>query len=303
MSMARPLQVCCLLFRFSAPSLASPACLNSVRFSSRGNSKIWVGQNHVSGDRTRSQISRFNDDVEPDLEVLEDKLQAVLDKEKRRQRSVKFNMIRRKMTPPGAPQRKLTWDAIEQIRYLKQEQPEEWTIERLAEGFSVPQDVILRVLKSKFTSSPNRKVKQDAKVMVRLNQQALPSDSRRQENKLKLPQSQTPATLIPGQTEGALISATAPAQVIQSKGSASLVPVQPPKLPAGTYKAARVTGSTVGGDGFGTEEVEEEWEESWDGQVLTEEELEEILDMDKPAPVVQVGSDFFDAEGNFLYRT
>ncbi|XP_007570956.1 neugrin [Poecilia formosa] len=303
MSMARPLQVCCLLFRFSAPSLASPACLNGVRFSSRGNSKTWVGQNHVSGDRTRSQISRFNDDVEPELEVLEDKLQAVLDKEKRRQRSVKFNMIRRKMTPPGAPQRKLTWDAIEQIRYLKQEQPEEWTIERLAEGFSVPQDVILRVLNSKFTPSPNRKVKQDAKVMVRLSQQALPSDSRRQENKLKLPQSQTPATLIPGQTEGALISATAPAQVIQSKGSASLVPVQPPKLPAGTYKEARVTGSTVGGDGFGTEEDEEEWEESWDGQVLTEEELEEILDMDKPAPVVQVGSDFFDAEGNFLYRT
>lgn len=188
---------------------------------------------------------------------------------------------------------------------MKQEQPEEWTIERLAEGFSVPQDVILRVLKSKFTPSPNRKVKQDAKVMVRLSQQVLPSDSRRQENKLKLPQSQTPATLIPRQTEGALISETAPAQLLQSKGSASLVPVQPAKLPAGTYKEARVKGSTVDGDGFSTKETEEdeEWEESWDGQVLTEEDLEEMLDMDKPAPVVQVGNDFFDAEGNFLYRT
>ncbi|XP_043983091.1 neugrin-like [Gambusia affinis] len=306
MSMARPLQVCCLLFRFSAPSLASPVYLNGVRFSSRGSSKVWVdSQNLVSGDRTRPQTSRFNDDVEPELEGLEDKLQAVLDKEKKRQRSVKFDMIRRKMTPPGAPQRKLTWDAIEQIRYLKQEQPEEWTIKRLAEGFSVPQDVILRVLKSKFTPSPNRKVKQDAKVMVRLSQQALASDSRRQESKLKLPQSQTPATLIPRQTEDAPISETAPVQVLQSKDSASLVPAQPAKLPAGTYKEARVKGSTVDRDGFSTKETEEdeEWEESWDGQVLTEEDLEEILDMDKPVPVVQVGNDFFDAEGHFLYRT
>ncbi|XP_054905425.1 neugrin [Poeciliopsis prolifica] len=304
--MARPLQVCRLLFKFSAPSLASPVYLDAVRFSSRDSSiKVWVGQNHVSGDRTGPKTSRFSDDVEPELEGLEDKLQAVLDKEKKRQRSVKFDKIRRKMAPPGAPERKLTWDAIEQIRYLKQEEPEEWTIERLAEGFSVPQDVILRVLKSKFTPSPNRKVKQDAKLMVRLGQQALPSHSRRQENKLMLPESQTPATLVPRQTKGALISETAPAQVLQCKGSASLVPVQPAQLPAGTYKEAGVKGSTVDGDGFSTKETEEdeEWEESWDGEVLTEEDLEEILDMDKPAPVVQVGNDFFDAEGNFLYRT
>lgn len=141
--------------------------------------------------------------------------------------------------------------------------------------------------------------------MVRLSQQALASDSRRQESKLKLPQSQTPATLIPRQTEDAPISETAPVQVLQSKDSASLVPAQPAKLPAGTYKEARVKGSTVDRDGFSTKETEEdeEWEESWDGQVLTEEDLEEILDMDKPVPVVQVGNDFFDAEGHFLYRT
>lgn len=44
-----------------------------------------------------------------------------------------------------------------------------------------------------------------------------------------------------------------------------------------------------------------EHEERWDGRVWTEEELQEFLDM-KNASVVQIGKDFFDGEGNFLYR-
>lgn len=35
---------------------------------------------------------------------------------RKRQRTVKYHILRRQMTPPGAPQRKLTWDAMEQIR-------------------------------------------------------------------------------------------------------------------------------------------------------------------------------------------
>lgn len=42
-------------------------------------------------------------------------------------------------------------------------------------------------------------------------------------------------------------------------------------------------------------------EERWDGQVWTEEELEEFLELENTS-IVQVGKDFFDAEGNFLYR-
>ncbi|KAK5616187.1 hypothetical protein CRENBAI_016260 [Crenichthys baileyi] len=302
--MARSLQFLCLLSKFSAPSLSPSVYLNGVRFSSRGRSKAWVGQSYVSGDGDRSQRSRFNDDIEPELEGLEDKLQAVLDKERKRQRSVKYNMIRRKMTPSGAPQRKLTWDAIEQVRYLKQEQPEEWTIERLAEGFSVPSDVIIRVLKSKFTPSPEKKAKQDANVMARLGQQVLPSGSRTQENQLKLPQSQTLAIVTPRRAEDAVISVTTQTQMLmKNKGLGS--PVQPPKLPAGISKDATVTGSALDEGGIATKPTEEgeEHEESWDGQLLTEEELGELLEIDKHSPVVQVGNDFFDAEGNFLYRT
>lgn len=297
--MARPLQFLGLLPRFSAFSVAHSAYLNGVRFSSRGSSKTWPRQSHMSGDRTIS-----DNDVEPELEEVEDKLQAVLESERKRKRSIKYEMIRRKMTPPGAPQRKLTWDAMEQIRYLKQEQPEEWTIERLAEGFSVPPDIILRVLKSKFTPSPNRKAKQDAKVMARLGQQMLPLGSRKQENQLKLLQSPTPAALTSRRTEDALISVNTQIQSVQSESSGSSITVRPPKLPAGTFKDVRVTESTVDEGGVGTKptEEDEEEEESWDGQLLTEEELEKLLEMDNPPPVVQVGKDFFDPEGNFLYR-
>lgn len=49
---------------------------------------------------------------------------------------------------------------------------------------------------------------------------------------------------------------------------------------------------------------EEEEEEEWDGVILTEEELEHIAQtlQKKTSSVKQKGSDFFDEEGNFLYR-
>ena len=37
--------------------------------------------------------------------------------ERKKQRTVKYHILRRHMTPSGAPQRMLTWDAMEQIRW------------------------------------------------------------------------------------------------------------------------------------------------------------------------------------------
>lgn len=47
-----------------------------------------------------------------------------------------------------------------------------------------------------------------------------------------------------------------------------------------------------------------EIEEEWDGVILTEEELEHISKTlkKKPSLVEQKGREFFDSEGNFLYR-
>lgn len=191
------------------------------------------------------------------------------------------------------------------FRYLKQNQPEEWTVERLADGFSVSPDVILRVLRSKFVPSPERKAKQNAKVLARLSQQGLPSDTGIQQDRLEPPNSHTPAKLTSGSTEGALIPVANQNQVIQDRAlhylakSPAPVTVRPTHFTAGVSEDARVTETTE--DHTADDDCTEEDEENWDGQVFTEEELEEFVEMEKSSPV-QVGNEFFDAEGNFLYR-
>lgn len=69
------------------------------------------------------------------------------------------------MEAPGAPPRTLTREAMEQIRYLHKEFAESWSVPRLAEGFDVSTDVIRRVLKSKFVPTLEQKLKQDQKVL------------------------------------------------------------------------------------------------------------------------------------------
>ncbi|XP_008294344.1 neugrin [Stegastes partitus] len=303
-----------LLSRLGALSATPSVPVNSCRFASRGANKAWPGQSHVNRDRNRH--SKEVADGELDLEDVEDKFQALVDQGRKRQKTVKFHILRRQMTPPGAPQRMLTWDAIEQIRYLKQEQPEEWTVQRLAEGFSVTPDVILRVLRSKFVPSPERKAKQNNIVMAELSQQVLPSGAGTQQDKLKLPGSRTPAILPSGSTEGALVPVAEQTRMIRGEGSGSSakspVPatVVPTQLAAGISQAVaatrlaedtRATNTTLT-DEDEEDEDDEDDEEGWDGQVLTEEELEEFMDMEKPSPLMQVGKDFFDAEGNFMYR-
>lgn len=78
---------------------------------------------------------------------------------------MRFQKIRRQMEAPGAPPRTLTWEAMEQIRYLHKEFAESWSVPRLAEGFDVSTDVIRRVLKSKFIPTLEQKLKQDQKVL------------------------------------------------------------------------------------------------------------------------------------------
>ncbi|XP_047434510.1 neugrin [Mugil cephalus] len=308
-SMARSLQVLSLFSRFGALSVIPPVSANIRRFASRvGGRKAWMDQDRVHRE-TASTRDGDMDDMSDELEDVEDRLEALMDEGRKRQRTLKYHILRREMTPKGAPQRKLTWDAMEQIRFLKQELPEEWTVERLAEGFSVTPDVIFRVLRSKFVPSPERRAKQNAKVMAELGQQVLPSGTQR--GMQKLPRNLTPAMLASGNTEAALVPVASQTQVIRDEGSASLakspvsVPVLPGQLTAGISKQATVTSSTVDSDigtNAGPTVEDEEDEDSWDGRVWTEEELEEFMEMEKPSPVRQVGCEFFDSEGKFLYR-
>lgn len=359
--MARVLHVLSVVSRLGALSVQHPASIRSCTFASRSGSKPWVGQNHVHGAKAFNRGSRYSEEMSDEdlgVEDVEDKLQAldewvskpvtalisaciistvtspmVSREGRKRRQAVKFHMLRRRMTPAGAPQRKLTWSAIQQIRwaalwhrcsslkqswvgfqslkshpifrYLKQEQPDEWTVERLAEGFAVTPDVILRVLRSKFVPPPERKAKQDAKVTAGVGQQALASGAPPVEDRLKLTGNQTPARLPPGKAGGPVALVADQALMLQDKSAGSLAPapltVLNTQIKGEIRKDALVTRSTEEDTTTDTNLTDQE-EASWDGWVWTEEELEEFMEMENPSPVVQVGKDFFDAEGNFLYR-
>ncbi|KAM4610860.1 neugrin [Polymixia lowei] len=313
--MAMPLGVFSQVFRLGALSLMPIVSARGCRFASR-DAKAWMGQSRVhKGPDRRPRPTHEMSGEEPEMEDIEDKLQTLLDEESKWQRTVKYHKTKRNMMPSGAPERKLSWDAMEQIRYLKHEQPEEWTVERLAEGFSVTPDVILRVLRSKFAPTPERKAKQDTKIIARLNQKALSAGSGTGQSKVQLPGNNMPAMLPTGSSTGTLVALASQSLMAKVEDSGALVarssgplslPSQVSVSPAVFSKHASVTTRLAEDcatkDNTFEEHVEEEEEESWDGLVFTEKELDELMLTTKSSPVVQVGKDFFDTEGNFLYR-
>lgn len=54
-------------------------------------------------------------------------------------------------------------------RYLRRDSPEEWPVSRLARSFEVSPDVVARVLRSRFSPSLERAVKQDSRVQFQLS--------------------------------------------------------------------------------------------------------------------------------------
>ncbi|KAG0199634.1 hypothetical protein BGX28_007114 [Mortierella sp. GBA30] len=60
------------------------------------------------------------------------------------------------------PQRKLTRQAMEEVRYLRKQFPEQWTTAKLAEHFNVASESIRRILKTDFQLSSERAAEQDA---------------------------------------------------------------------------------------------------------------------------------------------
>lgn len=193
------------------------------------------------------------------------------------------------------------------FRYLKKELPEEWTVERLAEGFSVTPDVVLRVLRSKFNPSPDRKAKQDAKVVARLSLHGLPPGAGTEQSRPKLPGRQSVAALAAGSGEQGLVPVAVRTPIVRDKSSGLLVKSStavtalPSKLTAFTSNESTVMTSSP--EATNSDPVEgREDEDSWDGQLLSEAELEGFFGMEYPPLPMQVGNEFFDAEGNFLYR-
>ncbi|KAK2898577.1 hypothetical protein Q8A67_009995 [Cirrhinus molitorella] len=292
--MATPLRMACMLATKLAP-LPGPAACQVCRHASR-DAYGWMSQRYSdSHPKQKQQEDMFKDNH--DMDAVEAKLNSIISEEKRMRKAAKFHIIKRKMNNPGAPERRLSWDAIQQIRYLKQESPEEWTLQRLAEGFSVSPDVISRVLRSKFIPSAVRKLKQDSKVLTSAGPQSL-SDGKTEQS--RLPKTLTPAILPSGNT-GALTALSAGALALRETET-GLVPSSGNIVASQLSAEQKVTPALQEQPDFTVDDIE--LEEKWDGVILTEEELEDIAQTlkEKPSPVEQKGREFFDSEGNFLYR-
>lgn len=215
------------------------------------------------------------------------------------------------MEAPGAPPRTLTREAMEQIRYLHKEFAESWSVPRLAEGFDVSTDVIRRVLKSKFVPTLEQKLKQDQKVLKKAgtpgpgDNRKLLSTGRSVSGSLLIPGGETSAQ---GQGHSTTLKMTEPkshstntlrrqkgrSKGIQSLEKESFVPVTAAlghqrelhRNSSSDGEATRGTGS----DGLPREKHLEELKAGGLGQ------------QNFSSKVVQRGREFFDDNGNFLYR-
>lgn len=283
--------------------------LSPCRHASR-SARDWTGSalrtNHLSGNRRTEQQDTSVDDL--DMDEVESKLEALVKAERKREKSAKFHNIRQKLSSPGAPERRLSWDAIQQIRYLKQESPQEWTLQKLAEGFSVSPEVIYRVLRSKFTPPPERRLKQDAKAGPLSLEDGKTIQTRKSQSQLPSPTSTVPVLISSGNTN--TVTALTSGALTPAESVTGLVST-PADVPSALIRTTPIT--TVAQETFqeppavstGSTNVEEmAEEEEWDGIVLTDEELEELIYTlrEQPSPAEQKGREFYDSEGNFLYR-
>ena len=69
----------------------------------------------------------------------------------RQQRNLKKKIVERKYFKKPQEVNLLTWKAKEQIRFLHNEFPEEWTPEQLAESFPISLEGVHQLLNSSYT--------------------------------------------------------------------------------------------------------------------------------------------------------
>ncbi|XP_013788274.1 neugrin-like [Limulus polyphemus] len=82
-------------------------------------------------------------------------------------KKAKRNIVARKYFKQQPETNMLTWAAKEQIRYLNQLNPKQWTPMKLAESFPTSVDGIKKILKSKFTSAKEDRIRKHDEGVLR----------------------------------------------------------------------------------------------------------------------------------------
>lgn len=75
---------------------------------------------------------------------------VLISEEEKLKKKIVHKIIERKYYKKPQETGLLTWDAKEQIRFLHNEYPNEWTIDRLAESFPTSREGVIKILKSRF---------------------------------------------------------------------------------------------------------------------------------------------------------
>lgn len=220
------------------------------------------------------------------------------------------------MEAPGAPPRTLTWEAMEQIRYLHKEFAESWSVPRLAEGFDVSTDVIRRVIKSKFVPTLEQKLRQDQKVLKKagitgvVRQLPISQDTLKP---LTAGRSLSGPLLVPGNEVSKSQNHSTALKVVKS----NIHSTDAQKKQEGRNKRIQVLEESVVPTTTALGDQRElqkhttrdsEATRRTDSDILPSAEKLEELKAEEPggqnfsSKVVQRGREFFDSNGNFLYR-
>ncbi|XP_039766233.1 neugrin isoform X2 [Ornithorhynchus anatinus] len=244
---------------------------------------------------------------------------------RRQQKAIQLQRLRRQMEGPGGPPRTLTREAMEQIRHLLREFPEEWPVPRLAQGFGVSPDVIKRVLRSQFVPTAARSLRQDRKALSRAGMGG------RLQPRAALPAAPALPVLAPllasGREAGLRGDAAGMQEPEPTGGSACPVPGPVPERHPHAGPAARNeklgAGRRPAGEGPGPAPPASRQPRpkqrasppsghegpSPASPVVSERQSEDQQGRSRNAraedfggKVVQKGREFFDGNGNFLYR-
>ncbi|KAG5895277.1 hypothetical protein JTB14_015143 [Gonioctena quinquepunctata] len=79
------------------------------------------------------------------------------------QERIKYMIVQKKYFKEKYPNF-LTWHDKEQIKYLHSTDPKEWTVEKLSESFPALPEIVIKIIKSKFTKKETKIPNHDASV-------------------------------------------------------------------------------------------------------------------------------------------
>ncbi|CAG9818329.1 unnamed protein product [Phaedon cochleariae] len=103
------------------------------------------------------------DDLETDFMNVQQSHKDHMREMEVKQEKLKYMIVKQKYFKEKYPNF-LTWQDKEQIRYLHHKDPQDWTVDKLAESFPALPNIIMKILRSNFSKSDSKIVNHDANV-------------------------------------------------------------------------------------------------------------------------------------------